>query len=1330
MSQCKQSPQEFIKDVFTPQIAVMCTPAAEKCCEKNNLDFTELLQPFSKLTNDTTYKDPSGATTLIKNLKLSFIDFNLRPPQTVLAKKLLNSSVSEAAEPKTKLHEVKDYKLEIPASTPWFESWRDTFMKVQYPSDHEFTKHYLACLIVVSSNDNNPVEAVIHLVQNLNQMQNSNSTGKLPKWFSANTLKYYVILHDNTDGNSTIANEAFNSIKSSYGIANCFLLRMNSRPPGASNNEHLPDPWSQFLNGKIDTKSYQVTPECSPGPTRHLSLEIGQEANENKSLNYHPLSPEVEDLTVLDHDTDKEEQLSKRKKSWSHGCCLSVDDIEQIKSMIYEFASACLLPYIEKQLASLYDSISYKKGMSKTLFSATKRWFSTNKSGTSVVAINNLIYSTDSPELQIRRLGDLYFMFGNYNSAFQAYHTAKRDYNADQAWLYYAGALEMAALSAFMINESSRKTYDYMEESITTYLNTCKMPQFATRATILSSECLKSKQLYGEAAHQLIRMTSEDSDLRSALLLEQASYCFILSNMLRKYAFHMVLSGHRFSKAAQKKHSLRCYRQAYEIYENTGWNLAADHIHYTIGRQANNLQKYDEAVESFSKLLTKDSKQTNQQQGTFLKEYLTILQSKLQKDGLDEIPELPVPELNNSTLKVLVGPTRPLSTPGKIPAMGISFDSCEDSAAESRWHKLEEMIISEVNGASPLIFKPMITLYTTSTLEKNIPIAIINEPIQISIEFSNPLQTVLLLKDIYLMWSYESESNSITNKVLNEHVDKYIKTFITKSVIIQGNCKQDMVLSLTPLVTGKLTITAICYTLSGSTATTENIIVKGKKIINISTNASIVKPITVEIVPYAPRLQITFSEINLELLAGELQKVSVQLQNTGSVPLKNVLFATSVPLLLESELKVNHKEYTFADSENPQLREKLARKNHIITLPLPNNQLENGQNISFDIWLRAPHQKGPASIDLLTYYENINPKSTPKYRLIRHSWNLSVQESISIDVSPQTSYNSTTEEELALALKATNLNKITNAISTEITLLKVCLLSNNWVLTKDMVTPQYIILNSQESAHILTKAKRDVRENSQYSYISLTTDKISIPYLTTALLSFARKSDKALLNVFESAQEFRKIKDGSLILEWKALVYDALNRRVVNGHTCIPIEVNRSDMMQLERFISNSMVDLNSAVDTADRAVERAQSQVFYNLLHPSIVKHNFKITKSCVVPVTLVLHSIVKNAIQVTVNTVDRKNKQTNTTKTFKSNSLSLSASNHFCWLSNGKILRILHPLTTTTVQLSVIVANPGTFDLGANLAVFCNRLQKDVNPILQLCEVHSALIVIDSNS
>lgn len=129
------------------------------------------------------------------------MDVKLRPPQTTLARKLLNSSVSEALEPRMKDHQVKNYQFEIPSSTPWFESWRDTFLRVQYPSDHEFTKHFLACLLVVSSSDNNPVETMIQLGQSLNQMEDSAFPGKLPKWFSSNILKYYIIVHDNVEGN-------------------------------------------------------------------------------------------------------------------------------------------------------------------------------------------------------------------------------------------------------------------------------------------------------------------------------------------------------------------------------------------------------------------------------------------------------------------------------------------------------------------------------------------------------------------------------------------------------------------------------------------------------------------------------------------------------------------------------------------------------------------------------------------------------------------------------------------------------------------------------------------------------------------------------------------------------------------------------------------------------------------------------------------------------------------------------------------------------------------------------------------------------------------------
>ena len=57
------------------------------------------------------------------------------------------------------------------------------------------------------------------------------------------------------------------------------------------------------------------------------------------------------------------------------------------------------------------------------------------------------------------------------------------------------------------------------------------------------------------------------SPTRSALLLEQAAHCFLNSQptALRKYAFHMILSGHRFSKAGQKRHALRAYKQAAQV---------------------------------------------------------------------------------------------------------------------------------------------------------------------------------------------------------------------------------------------------------------------------------------------------------------------------------------------------------------------------------------------------------------------------------------------------------------------------------------------------------------------------------------------------------------------------------------------------------------------------------------------------------------------------------------------------------------------------------------------------------------------------------------------
>lgn len=52
MAQCKQNAQEFVQNTFNPHVAVLCSPDAEVLCQKNNLTFVELVQPFCRLTSE------------------------------------------------------------------------------------------------------------------------------------------------------------------------------------------------------------------------------------------------------------------------------------------------------------------------------------------------------------------------------------------------------------------------------------------------------------------------------------------------------------------------------------------------------------------------------------------------------------------------------------------------------------------------------------------------------------------------------------------------------------------------------------------------------------------------------------------------------------------------------------------------------------------------------------------------------------------------------------------------------------------------------------------------------------------------------------------------------------------------------------------------------------------------------------------------------------------------------------------------------------------------------------------------------------------------------
>ncbi|GCC29228.1 hypothetical protein chiPu_0007666 [Chiloscyllium punctatum] len=878
MAQCVQSVQEFIQDTFVPMVAVLCSEAAESSTRKNNLSFAELVRPFCRLTSEVHMRDPNNQSHVIKNLRINVTGIVTQPPQQTAIRKLLSEVVSASQPAEGLVANVitaGDYDLNISdrsvkasvpwysnwkdtlthlssskfhaATTPWFEAYRECFFQSMSPSDHEFLHHYLACMLVASSRDSDPVDQFLKLSQEQHRIQHS-SDYSYPKWFIPNTLKYYVLLHDVSEGEEQRAESVYEEMKQRYGSQGCYLLKFNSRLPSSGTDEQIPDPWSQYLN-RNNLQNQEI---CEDGfvplvnknkenSTNALELD-GLDSSINDGIPNDFKSHLFQDGPVKSGGLDGPNRPKsvetvndsiKQNTLTAHGLSLTLTDHDRIRQFIQEFTFRGLLPHIEKTIRQLNDQLVSRKGLSRSLFTATKKWFSGSKVPEKTLNelknASSILYPPEAPELQIRKMADLCFLVQHYDLAYSCYHTAKKDFLNDQAMLYAAGALEMAAASVFLQPGAQRQyPSHYMETAIQTYKDLCKNLVLAERCTLLSAEILKSQAKYSEAATLLIRMTSEDSDLRSALLLEQAAHCFInmRTPMVRKFAFHMILAGHRFAKADQRKHALRCYSQAMQVYKGKGWSLAEDHINFTIGRQSFTLRQLDNAVSAFRHILINDSKQTAAQQEAFLGEYLYVYKSVNQLSPDGPLPQLPLPCIKSSATRVFFGHDRRPSEGEKQAATHVSLDQEYEREAPQQWKELEEQVVAVVNkGAIPLNFQPTQYCLNNQTDNLRFPVTVLEEPVTVEVVFKNPLKVPLLLKDLSLLWKFnfrdfnKSPEEEARESISNEK-DGHLKTSssIATDVIsefqINGEETKAARLKLLPHQTGELHILGVVYNLS------------------------------------------------------------------------------------------------------------------------------------------------------------------------------------------------------------------------------------------------------------------------------------------------------------------------------------------------------------------------------------------------------------------------------------------------------------------------------------------------------------------------------------
>uniref|UniRef100_A0A4X1VKN5 Trafficking protein particle complex subunit 8 n=1 Tax=Sus scrofa TaxID=9823 RepID=A0A4X1VKN5_PIG len=1011
MAQCVQSVQELIPDSFVPCVAALCSDEAERLTRLNHLSFAELLKPFSRLTSEAT--------------------------------------------------------------TPWFESYRETFLQSMPASDHEFLNHYLACMLVASSSEAEPVEQFSKLSQEQHRIQHSNDYS-YPKWFIPNTLKYYVLLHDVSAGDEQRAESIYEEMKQKYGTQGCYLLKINSRTSNRASDEQIPDPWSQYLqkNSIQNQESYEDGP-CTITSNKNsdsnlLSLDgLDNEVKDGLPNNFraHPLQldPSSDSSNSIDGpDHVKSASLHETKKANTgiiHGACLTLTDHDRIRQFIQEFTFRGLLPHIEKTIRQLNDQLISRKGLSRSLFSATKKWFSGSKvpekSINELKNTSGLLYPPEAPELQIRKMADLCFLVQHYDLAYSCYHTAKKDFLNDQAMLYAAGALEMAAVSAFLQPGAPRPyPAHYMDTAIQTYRDICKNMMLAERCVLLSAEILKSQSKYSEAAALLIRLTSEqntwkgmDSDLRSALLLEQAAHCFInmKSPMVRKYAFHMILAGHRFSKAGQKKHALRCYCQSMQVYKGKGWSLAEDHINFTIGRQSYTLRQLDNAVSAFRHILINESKQSAAQQGAFLREYLYVYKnvSQLSPDG--PLPQLPLPYINSSATRVFFGHDRRPADGEKQAATHVSLDQEYDSESSQQWRELEEQVVAVVNrGVIPSNFHP--TQYCLNSYSDNsrFPLAVVEEPITVEVAFRNPLKVPLLLTDLSLLWKFQPKGVSGED---NEEVKELVKgesemigTEVITEFLINSEESKVARLKLFPHHIGELHILGVVYnlgtiqgsvtvdgigalpgchtgkhSLSMSVRGRQDLEIQGPRLNNTKEEKTSIKygpdrrldPIITEEMPL---LEVFFIHFPTGLLCGEIRKAYVEFVNVSKCPLTGLRVVSKRPEFftfggntaaltpLSPSASENCSAYKTVVTDPTSVCTALTSsassvdfgigtgsQPEVIPVPLPDTVLLPGASVQLPMWLRGPDEEGVHEINFLFYYESVKKQPKIRHRILRHT---------------------------------------------------------------------------------------------------------------------------------------------------------------------------------------------------------------------------------------------------------------------------------------------------------------------------------------------------------
>ncbi|KAK3004340.1 hypothetical protein RJ639_018256 [Escallonia herrerae] len=554
------------------------------------------------------------------------------------------------------------------------------------------------------------------------------------------------------------------------------------------------------------------------------------------------------------------------------GCFLSMEDLDELTDIMQDLSSKQIIPHMEQKSRVLNQ--------------------------------------------QIRVLGDYAFMLRDYELALSNYRLLSTDYKLDKAWKRYAGVQEMMGLTYFMLDQSRKDAEYSMENAFTTYLRMGSSGQRnATRCGLWWVEMLKSRDQYKEAASVYCRISGEDP-LHSAVMLEQASYCYLLAAppMLRKYGFHLILSGDLYKKCDQTKHAIRTYRAALSVFKRTTWNRIRDHLHFHIGKWYAFLGMSDVAIKHMLEVLD-CSYQSKATQELFLRDFIHIVQ----KTGKTfEVFRLRLPIINISSLKIVFEDHRTFASPA-AECILTALLKIQVDVRESLWRSLEEDMIPSLSTTRNNWLDSQPKLMQKKYKESNVCVA--GEAIKVDIGFKNPLQVSVSISNVSLICQHsatademEPDANSSSSENQNDEVLRKLvssrelnsdtSSFTLSEVDISLGGGETIVaqLTVTPRVEGVLNIVGVMWKLSGSLVgfhslepnITRKKVAKGSRKLKHSKSSNL----KFLVIKSLPKLDGVIHHLPKTIYVGDIRRLSLELNNPSEIAVKRLKMKISHPRFL------------------------------------------------------------------------------------------------------------------------------------------------------------------------------------------------------------------------------------------------------------------------------------------------------------------------------------------------------------------------------------------------------------------------------------------------